>query len=287
MTAPAIMTDHPSDQTLASFADHRLGPEQHAAVVKHLADCGECLFIVQTAQEFNRSEGGSVVQFAPRRPLTALAIAAAIALAVVALPDVREWITYQRTGGKSMLVEAYSKASKRPIESRLSDALPYKDYVGPKRGPEDEDPAESLVTLRLENAEAKLQESNANGSWRELQVLAAAQLLVGKRDEAVKTLELAVKKAGEEKPELLNDLAAAHLERARYQAPGAVEAALRYAERAWALEKTPEIAFNRALAYRAAHREADKKRAWQDYLALDSTSPWAEEVRSDYLREDF
>jgi len=282
MTAPAIMTDHPTDETLASFADHRLDPKEREAVIKHVANCGECFSVVETAWDFKAGET-SVRRFTPRLPTTLMAIAAAIALALLALPAVREWIAPPRMGE---VIDGYKQFSKRPIESRLSGGFPHKEFTTP-RGPGDEDSSldvDDYAELRMEALENELAEAN---SWKELRDLAAAQLLAGHRDQAAQTLERSLKAAGEEKPELINDLAAAHLERARFNRdPAVAAAALKYAERAWALQKTPESAFNRALAYRTVGREKEEQRAWQDYLALDSSSPWAEEVRRDYLRED-
>lgn len=290
MTAPAIMTEHPSDQTLASFADHQLGPEERAAVVKHISDCGECLSIVQTAQDFNQREGGSVVQFAPRRPLTALAVAAMIALAVISLPQVREWITAQRTGELSTLVKAQDKLSERRVESRLSGGFKHHALKRTMRSGDTES-AIDPKTWQVHEVAATLDEKK-NKSWKELRTLGLAHLLLDEPDraisidKAIEALEQADSLSRHAEPTLTNDLAAAYLERARFRGEKKDAArGLELAQRAWQLAKTPESAWNRALAFELNERKVEAKRAWQDYLALDSTSPWAKEARG-HLNED-
>lgn len=78
---------------------------------------------------------------------------------------------------------------------------------------------------------------------------------------------------------LLVDLSAAHLFRAQEtQNPQDLVAALNYAGEALAIEpRDPSALFNAALASEAWHLDADA--AWSAYLAVDSTSPWADEAR--------
>jgi hypothetical protein len=80
---------------------------------------------------------------------------------------------------------------------------------------------------------------------------------------------------------LLNDLSAALSNRAidkRRPIPDAVEA-VRCADRAWRIGRTPEAAWNRAVAIEALNGRARAMPAWHDYLAIDATSPWAAEAR--------
>jgi tetratricopeptide (TPR) repeat protein len=83
-------------------------------------------------------------------------------------------------------------------------------------------------------------------------------------------------------PELSADLGAALLERSRrlgtlVDAIGALEqteAALRLDSRS-----LPAL-FNRALALENLKRVNEARQAWQEYLAVDSRSPWSEEARA-------
>ena len=43
--------------------------------------------------------------------------------------------------------------------------------------------------------------------------------------------------------------------------------------------RTPEAAWNRAIATEALNGPGMAKAAWHDYLAIDPASPWANEVR--------
>jgi hypothetical protein len=80
---------------------------------------------------------------------------------------------------------------------------------------------------------------------------------------------------------LLNDLSAALSNRAmdrRRAIPDAVEA-VRCADRAFRIGRTPEAAWNRAIAVEALNGRGHAMTAWHDYLAIDATSPWAAEAR--------
>jgi hypothetical protein len=76
--------------------------------------------------------------------------------------------------------------------------------------------------------------------------------------------------------DLLTDLAAAYIAAGK---PADVSAAVKAAERAWALEKTPTTAWNRALALERADRRADSASAWRTYLQMDPSSEWTAEAQ--------
>jgi hypothetical protein len=119
-----------------------------------------------------------------------------------------------------------------------------------------------------------------------------ANLLLGNDDAAIDTLheallaesgQRAVPAAISESDDvpLLNDLSAALSNRAmnkRRPIPDAVEA-VRCADRAWRIGRTPEAAWNRAVAVEALNGRGHAMSAWHDYLAIDQTSPWAAEAR--------
>src|SRR5439155_22984947 len=66
---------------------------------------------------------------------------------------------------------------------------------------------------------------------------------------------------------------------AAYIAYGRAENALAAAERAWSIKKTPEIAWNRAVAAQALQHRDAAINDWKDYLQLDSKSQWAIDAR--------
>jgi hypothetical protein len=118
-----------------------------------------------------------------------------------------------------------------------------------------------------------------------------ANLLLGNNDAAIETMHEAllaetgqrnVASAIDESNDvpLLDDLSAALSNRAasQRQLADSVEA-VRCAERAWRIGRTPEAAWNRAVAIEALNGPKGARTAWHDYLAIDPSSPWADEAR--------
>lgn len=98
--------------------------------------------------------------------------------------------------------------------------------------------------------------------------------------EAISRLEKALRLSPRSVP-LRVDLSAAHLARAeRMQNSRDLFQALEYAEEALALEpRNPAARFNSALALQAWGLDRQADSAWNAYLAVDSTSEWADEAR--------
>lgn len=99
-------------------------------------------------------------------------------------------------------------------------------------------------------------------------------------DDAITRLNRAYRLSARQVP-LLVDLSAAHLVRAeRKQNPRDLFEALEYALQALALEPVNAAAlYNTALAMQALALDEAADRAWDAYLAVDSTSPWAGDAR--------
>ena len=296
MQSPVAMTDHPTEETLAAFIDGRLGGEARRAIVEHVVSCAECRDIIMAAQELEavppQTKGVDNVVAFPRKRFLGGASAAAAALVVVAfLPPVRAWIVFQRTGGLSSVIAAQGAVKQRAIATRLSGGFPYNELKPSLRGSNDESPLVDDDRLPLLSAAAKLESASRGTSWKKLRAFADAQILLGDRENAetaVRTMERAVALGPKDDPTLLNDLAAVYVERARRQRdPENVRLALESAERAWQVARTPESAWNRAFALELADRDADAVRAWNEYLTLDATSPWAKEARSHIARPKY
>lgn len=285
MNAPEPMTHCPSEETLAAFIDGRLEPEARRKVMEHMATCADCRDVVLVAGEY---EAADVVQFAIASRsrwnpmLNVFAALAAAIVVVAALPSVLEWLNYRRTGGLSMVIEAYDTTSERKVQARLSGGFSHKALKRTPRSNEAE-PAGDREAWPLFAAVARLDEADGT-DWKELRALGSAQLLVGDRDKAIETFERAVALSTTPDARLVNDLAAAYLERARRSRnAGDAARALTLANQAWQLSKTPESAWNRALAYEINGLETQAESVWQDYLRLDSSSSWATEVREEHL----
>src|SRR5437868_5137423 len=88
-----VQTEHspfPSDETLAAYIDGRLDEETRRQVVEHMADCAECLDVLQVSREMPAASAMRNVLW-PRNVLFGLAAAAAIG-AVLLLTPLRERI---------------------------------------------------------------------------------------------------------------------------------------------------------------------------------------------------
>lgn len=282
MTAPETMTTNcPTEETLAAFIDERLDEEARRLVIEHAAGCAECRDILTAANEIQNEEATNVAPFRPR-PRIWLPIAVAASLVVVfGLPATHRWWNFQRTGGLSSVVAAHDQISQRTVEPRLTGGFAHKEYKGATRGTGSEGSESEGYDLEqlpppLLQAALDLEERGAD-SWKELRALAIAYLLTGDRERALLFMERAAAQAPNE-PTVQSDLAALYLTR------GDTDEALAAAEQAWSLAKTPETAFNRALALEHAGRDADAIRAWEEYLKLDPSSGWADEARKHLVR---
>lgn len=290
MTAPIATTRCPEAETLAAFVDDRLDAPERRTVIAHIADCAECRDVVLTADDLCAEEaaedapGGSEVRRFPRRTgWGVIAVAAAAALALVFLQPIRERLS--EPAGVRALVAASEALDYRPTDARLAGGFPHRPVQQRMRGSAD-DPGDGFQAVAL-NVQADT--IDGKGPARSL---AAAYLLTGEHARAVATLEAELRKSTEaadvasavaasRDQKLLVDLSAAYLARGSWNGDaGDLARALAVAERAWRLERTPEAAWNRAAAAEHLERDAEAVRAWNDYLALDSSSPWAAEARA-------
>jgi len=282
-------TGFPSDETLAAFIDGRLDAETRAKVIAHMTTCSECYSVFLSATEVP-SRAAAREAWRPRRAWMAVAattVAAAIACAFLITP-VRDRILHREDGMASLVQAA---PAQRTIAGRIS-GFPYQAPAPVMRGSRTS-PLQNPANASLLTAAAGVQRSvAARRTAANLHASGVANLLLGNDDVAIDTLREALLAETNERTvpaaiaesddvPLLNDLSAALSNRAlnqRRPIPDAVEA-LRCAERAWRIGHTPEAAWNRAVAAEALNGRARAGTAWHDYLAVDATSPWAEEAR--------
>lgn len=275
MNAAMVMQTCPNEEMLAAFIDARLDDRARLEVIEHLADCGECRDIVMTANEYEASleqKGGAVVpgRF-NRRWLPPLAAAAAVIAVLFGVPSLRQAILPM--SGMAKLVKAANDLPERPTSARLSGDFAYKKFSN-LRGKSDEVPvdaevAETMVKLAANEATEKAKDDR---TVENLHAAGVGEVLAKNRPDAVKTLEEAASK----KPssaEIQNDLAAAYI------ANGDYERALAAARKSWSIQQSHAAAWNIALALDNAGRDAEAIAAWQNYLKLDGSSPWADEAR--------
>ena len=180
------------------------------------------------------------------------------------------------------LVDAAEDLDHRVTEARISGGFPYRPPAPVTRGTR-KTPAVMAVAVTAGGGSGRVP--------RDPHALAVSQLLLGDWHGAADAFDAALRaETGREQrsaglaasndAELLTDLAAAHHAVGRnHNQPRAFVVALEAAERAWRMRRTPEIAWNRALARESLHLRAAAREAWEDYLAIDPDSPWADEVR--------
>jgi CHAT domain-containing protein/Flp pilus assembly protein TadD len=260
---------HVDPETLASFAEGQLDAQVRSAVIEHLDVCEECMNDVALVMA-NASQPSEAGRFSRRTWL--LAIAAALVLAL-ALPAI--WHARQRSPIDGLI--ALAPRSARVVEPRLTGGFEWAGYHGPMRASGGTADAQQL---RLGGAAGDLIERAEHDRSAEAQHAAGvAMVLVEKPEEAVPKLESAARVSNDAK--IWSDLAAARYAAASQlgrtsnypTALAAADTALR------ADPKLPEALFNRALILERLGLSNEARRAWERYLEVDPSSPWAIEAR--------
>jgi hypothetical protein len=274
------MTNCPTDETVAAFLDGRLHPEARAEVVEHIANCPDCYALVSAGWDYQAMEQKELAPVVKGRfgswGMGAVAAVAASAIIVFALPVTQNAIKFRSR--RSELVDAQNSAKERPVEGRLSGFgyQPFKTYRG-TGDTGDDDLSKYTVPAAAEDLKA-LRARTA----RQWQAQSAAHLLLGERKEAIEAIEKAAA-ASPTDPSILNDRIVMYLAQIGWDSAAAPRA-LEAAQRAWQIAQTPEIAFNRALAFKANERRNEAIAAWQEYLKLDASSSWAEDAKQNLQR---
>lgn len=280
MNAAVSMQSCPDPETLSAFIDQRLDPKSRLEVVKHLAECGDCRDLVVAANEYsseNETQTGEVVRGRfGRRWVARFATAAAVVAALFGVMPAREMILARHM---RELEKAANDLPKRTIDGRLSGNFAYKQAAPTFRG--NNETSEGYAELQVGAlAGAAAERASKNPSVRNLHTAGVGHVLVKGheyRQQAVIDLE----KAARAKPDsasIQTDLAAVYLARGT---EGDYERALSAANKALNIEPTSvAAAWNRALALQKLNRDAEAIAAWNRYLELDPSSPWAQEAKT-------
>lgn len=209
-----------------------------------------------------------------RRALLAWAAGVAALLLICLVAAVREQST---PAGIDALVEAAAALKTRPIDGRLSGGFPHRKAL-------------AATDLTFTAAVARILTKTENDAHAS----GVGYLLIGHQTDAIRALTSALCQAGQDckdinslvatsdRSALLNDFAAALLARhaAQPERTADLRVALNAAERSWQLSRSPESAWNRALALDKIRLEETSEAAWREYLRVDSTSGWAAEAQS-------
>ena len=202
--------------------------------------------------------------------------AAGVAIALVAAA----WWAMEGRGtaeaANQLLARAYT--DQRTLELRIPGAGYAPLRV--QKGPPESFVGRPAALLKAEALIASQMASHPDDpDW--LQAAGRADLLEGKYDAAVESLQRALE-LRPDSPEVLLDLGTAHFQRAQSEdRQEDYGAAFEYLSKALTLQPENTTAlFNRAIVaeHQFLYRQALED--WEHYLKLDSTSPWTEEARS-------
>ncbi len=250
---------HPGDEELGRFVEGTLDPNSRARLVDHVAGCDECRMIVVNSSELVETPQ------ADRRWW--LAIAAGLILVAAGV-----MFTYnQHRDPLVNVAAAYGQLKSRPIEARLS-GFPYVPRHVTRGEADEKDPNFFLLQSKAQDAiEVPGQ------SPRVLHAHGVALLFNGRADEAVTALvAAAIREPGNTRYQ--SDLAAALIAASRLD-PKKLESAVAMCDRALQVDsRAPDALFNRALALDMLGRSREAIAAYDHYLAVDSSSPWAAEA---------
>jgi tetratricopeptide (TPR) repeat protein len=256
-----MLLAHPEPENLGRFVEGTLDDPERASIVQHIADCDDCRMLVVDAAEFIEPAKTESHKWW-------MGVAASLVL-VAAIGTV----TYHQFRDREADVKKeYAKVPNRPLEARLS-GYAYVPHTTP-RGSGDEDPqvyvmkaaAASLMELRGDDAKTL----HAKGIG----------FLLGDDDKKQSIAPLQA--AAERDPnnaQYQSDLAAALIAAAPGN-PQMLGSALAACDRALRIDpRSPDALFNRAVALQALDRPDEAITAYDRYLGVDSSSPWADEVR--------
>lgn len=267
MTTPAC----PSEETLAAFGEGRLSRQQVAELADHLESCELC---IETLGAINETIATREAAPATRMRPWGLAAAASVILVSVAI-GVR--MSRDEPASSERLIQLMP-ASVRLVEARPSGGFPWGSYRGPMRAEEgDADPRRmQLVGTAGELVAAADRDRSADAQ----QVAGVALVLVDKPLQGIARLQAAAEAAPNDAA-VWNDLAVAQYAAAvSLTRPSLLSEALASVDRALRVApRHAEARFNRALILERLGLTAAAREAWQRYLEIDTTSPWAKEAR--------
>ena len=278
---------HPDLETLSAYLDVRLVGRAKADIEAHLASCEPCLELVSdmiaTGPDPGEHEGDGEtlarpLSFSRRRWWQAAAAVGALAATVMIAVQLRERRDPDPlTTAVAPLVEAVG--AERLLEPRLTGGFRFGPRRANVRGGAEDNLALLAAAGRLQQSARQVDAASTQQAW------AMAELLLGRHDSAIATLEYLVQRdAGDARA--WTNLSAAYLVRAAdADRPDDLPKALDAVERALNIDgRLPEALFNKGLALRALSMRDTAMSSFRQYLEVDSASDWAAEARR-YLEE--
>ncbi|HVR38357.1 MAG TPA: CHAT domain-containing protein [Thermoanaerobaculia bacterium] len=258
----------PPTEILAMFADGRIPRSEVAPLVAHIDECEDCMATLEAANETLATVR------TPFRARWWMAAAAALIAGVVSLFVINQLRARSPMDRLVRLMPAGIRLS----EARLSGGFAWAAYRGPMRAENaDDDPQH----MQLIGAAGEIVANADRDHSADAQQAAGVALVVTDRPlQAVARLRTAVQ-ASPNDAAAWSDLAAAQYAAAlRLSRPSLLPEALVSADRALRIDaRSPEARFNRALILERLGLAQEARAAWQHYLEVDSSSPWAAEAR--------
>jgi len=267
----------PDPQALAAFIDGMVFGVEHDWLCKHVRLCDACLEVIRLTGKAQLKYAANLRPSAgPRarsRWLPAVATAAMIAFAfVIVRSGPGAWF---RRDPIKQLVQAAPR-DRRTLEPRVS-GFPWAPEAETMRGTGSRSP-EELQFIGV--AGAVLRRTADDSSIAGCHAAALAYLFSGEPREASARLRAIALTSRD--PKIWADLAAASYAVGLKEASsGRFSEALAAADASLALDpQMPEALFNRALILEYLHQDDRAQAAWERYLAVDGSSPWAAEARN-------
>jgi hypothetical protein len=222
------------------------------------------------------------------RTKTAIVVCSALALVLAFLMSPAGRARFGAADHRADLVRAARATSFRPSQLRLSiDAYrPVDTAVRGSRGASQENNWKFLEIA----AESRADEKTIS-SIEPLHTHGLALLLAGKAVDAVNVLKRATTRAvalsatPSETAALWNDLAVASFECAKDGDARQYVNALDAAEKAWAIDRTPAIAWTRATLLEQLNLRNQAASAWAEYMKQEPDASWSAELRERLSKE--
>jgi tetratricopeptide (TPR) repeat protein len=253
-----MLLAHPEAEDLGRFVEGTLEDPERAAIVDHLADCDDCRILVVDAAEFVE----------PAKTDSHSNWWRGIAAALILVVAIGALTYHQFRDLEGDVKKDYARVLNRPLEARLS-GYPYVPRHNLRGNRDDESDIQLDI---MKGKAADLMELHGTDA-KTLHARGIGFLLAD--DDKKKSIG-PLQAAAERDPnnaKYQSDLAAALI------AAGNPQSALAACDRALRIDpRSPDALFNRAVALDALQRP-EALQAYERYLAVDSTSPWADEVR--------
>jgi tetratricopeptide (TPR) repeat protein len=251
---------HPEAEDLGRFVEGTLDDPERTTIVDHIADCDDCRMVVVDAAEFIEPAKTESHNWW---------VAIAASLIVVAAIGV---FAYRQLRDPLEKVERdYAQLPNRPSDARLS-GFPFVPRVTLRGSGDEKD-----LNLEIMQGEAAELTTLAGDDAKSLHTRGIALLLSD--DDPAKSIPV-LQAAADRDPNnatYQSDLAGALITASRN--PAMLEKAVAVCDRALRIDpRLPDALFNRAVALRLLD-SPEAAAAYERYLGVDSTSPWAAEVR--------